>query len=77
MFVALKNNWDVFVGYQYIKYGHMVAKGEKVPDRILVKGAIVTMDNVDAAITLKKEMKDNISNFPFDKTLPEIIDMYK
>jgi ABC-type sugar transport system substrate-binding protein len=68
---------DVFVGYQYIKYGHMVAKGEKVPERILVKGAIVTKDNVDAAIKLKKEMKDNISNFPFDKTLPEIIDMYK
>ena len=67
---------DVFVGFPYIWWATKIVKGEKVPDKILSRGVLTTKDNVDATMGLKKDMKENITNFEFEKTLPETIDTY-
>lgn len=67
---------DVYTGFQYVYHGVKAAKREKLPERILIKGALVTRDNVDAVMKLKREMNDNITKFPFEKALPDLINMF-
>jgi ABC-type sugar transport system substrate-binding protein len=59
----------------------LIASGETVdigagPNNVKIKGVLVNGDNVDTTLKLAKDQKDDIQNFPFEKTLPEIIDMY-
>lgn len=67
---------DVYTGFQYVLWASRAAKGEPVPGEILIKGAVVTNDNVDAVMRLVKDMKEDTKNFAFEKSLPELIDNY-
>jgi ABC-type sugar transport system substrate-binding protein len=61
--------WKVWVPYR-------VAQGEDVGDQVLIKGALITPDNVDAALKLAKDQVDQIQTFPFEKSLGEIVQQY-
>jgi ribose transport system substrate-binding protein len=61
--------WKAWVPYR-------IAMGEEVPDEILIKGVLVTMDNVENILTLAEDQKADIQNFEFEKSLPELIEMY-
>jgi len=53
-----------------------IASGEQVPPEILIKGALVTTENVDKTLLLAKDQKEKITEFEFEKTLPELIEIY-
>ena len=53
-----------------------IAMGEKVPAEILIKGTLITKDNADAAIKLAKDMTTNLTTFPYEKPLDEIVAQY-
>ncbi|MGA2762744.1 MAG: sugar ABC transporter substrate-binding protein [Spirochaetia bacterium] len=61
--------WKVWVPYR-------IAMGEKVPAEILIKGTLITKENADAAIKLAKDMKTNLTTFPYEKQLDEIVSQY-
>jgi ABC-type sugar transport system substrate-binding protein len=61
--------WKAWVPYR-------VATGEEVPAEILIKGALVTTENVDKTLLLAKDQKEKIAEFEFEKTLPELIEIY-
>ena len=48
----------------------------KVPPEILIKGTLITKDNADAAIKLAKDMTTNLTTFPYEKPLDEIVAQY-
>ncbi len=52
------------------------ALGESLDPEILIKGALVNTDNVDCALNLAKDQKEKMSEFEFEKTLPELLDIY-
>jgi ABC-type sugar transport system substrate-binding protein len=52
------------------------AMGEDLPDEILIKGVLVNGDNVDQILELARDQKEDMPNFQFELTLPELIDMY-
>ncbi|HLE53187.1 MAG TPA: sugar ABC transporter substrate-binding protein [Anaerolineales bacterium] len=52
------------------------AMGEQIPTEILIKGALVNTDNVDCALNLAKDQKEKMAEFEFEKTLPELLDIY-
>lgn len=53
-----------------------IASGEKVDAEVKIKGTLVTSENVDKILQLAKDQKEKIQEFPFEKSLPEIIDEY-
>ncbi len=53
-----------------------VARGENVGDQVLIKGVLITKDNVDPAIKMANDQTSNMQSFPFDKALPDIVDQY-
>jgi ribose transport system substrate-binding protein len=53
-----------------------IASGEQVPPEILIKGALVTTDNVEKTLLLAKDQKEMMAEFEFEKTLPELIEIY-
>ncbi len=61
--------WKVWVPFQ-------IASGQQVADPILIKGVLITKDNVDTAISMSNDMTNNIQNFPFEKQLPDILATY-
>lgn len=67
---------DVYTGFQYIWWATKAAKGESLPEEILIKGALVTKDNVDAVMKLVKDMKEKTGKFAFEKSLTELIADY-
>jgi ABC-type sugar transport system substrate-binding protein len=52
------------------------ASGESLDPEILIKGALVNSDNVECALNLAKDQKEKMSEFEFEKTLPELLDIY-
>lgn len=65
-----------YSGYWKAWVPFRVAMGETVPSEILIKGVLVNEENVDKILVLAKDMKENMANFEFEKTLPELIDIY-
>jgi ribose transport system substrate-binding protein len=61
--------WKVWVPFK-------IASGEKIGPEFLIKGTLVTSQNVDKILVLAKDQKESIQTFPFEKTLPEIITEY-
>jgi ABC-type sugar transport system substrate-binding protein len=53
-----------------------VATGQNVGSQVLIKGVLITKDNVDPAIKMAQDQVNQISTFPFEKPLPDIIDQY-
>jgi ABC-type sugar transport system substrate-binding protein len=61
--------WKAWVPYR-------IAKGEAVSEEILIKGVLVNLDNVEKILVLAEDQKSDIQNFEFEKSLPELIDIY-
>jgi ABC-type sugar transport system substrate-binding protein len=61
--------WKAWIPYR-------VATGEDVGKEVLIKGALITQDNIDPALKLAEDQINQIQTFPFEKPLPEIVDMY-
>jgi ABC-type sugar transport system substrate-binding protein len=52
------------------------ASGEALDPEILIKGTLVNTDNVDCATNLATDQKTKMAEFEFEKTLPELLDIY-
>jgi hypothetical protein len=52
------------------------ASGESLDPEILIKGTLVNTDNVDCANNLAADQKQKMAEFEFEKTLPELLDIY-
>lgn len=53
-----------------------VAQGEQMGQEVLIKGVLITKDNVDPAIKLAQDQASQIQTFPFEKPLTDIVDQY-
>lgn len=53
-----------------------IASGETVDPEILIKGVLVNDANVDDILTLAKDQKEDMQNFEFEKSLPDLIEEY-
>jgi len=65
-----------YAGYVKAYVPFLCAQGTKLTEDYIIEGTIVTKDNVDAIYKLTKDMKDDITNFPFDTPLPKLIEEY-
>ena len=65
-----------YAGYWKAWVPYRAAMGETLPEEMLIKGTLVTPDNVDAILELAKDQQENMSEFPFETPLPEIIEQY-
>lgn len=61
--------WKAWVPYR-------VALGEDVGEEILIRGALVTPENVDAVTELVRDMQEDIAEFPFETPLEELFEQY-
>jgi ribose transport system substrate-binding protein len=61
--------WKAWIPYQ-------IAQGKKVDQKILIKGSLVTKDNVDPLLQMADDMKNKIQTFPFEKPLADIVNEY-
>ena len=61
--------WKAWVPYR-------IATQESVSDEILIKGVLVNEENVEQILILAKDQKDDIRNFQFEQSLPDLIDIY-
>ena len=61
--------WKAWVPFQ-------IASGNSVPEEILIKGVLVNDANVDKILELAKDQKEKMADFEFEKSLPELIDVY-
>lgn len=53
-----------------------IARGESLGSQILIKGVLITKDNVDPAIKMANDQVNSMPTFPFEKPLPDIVDQY-
>jgi ABC-type sugar transport system substrate-binding protein len=65
-----------YSGYWKAWVPFRAAMGEDLPGEILIKGVLVTEENVDQILELAQDQKEDMENFDFEKTLPELIDEY-
>jgi ABC-type sugar transport system substrate-binding protein len=61
--------WKAWVPYR-------IAMGETVDSEVLIKGVLINTDNVADALLLATEQKEDMENFAFEKSLPELINDY-
>jgi hypothetical protein len=50
--------------------------GESVDPEILIKGVLINDENVADALVLANDQKNDMANFQFELTLPELIELY-
>lgn len=55
---------------------YRIASGESLGNEILIKGVLVNEENVAKILELAKDQKEDIQNFEFEKSLPELIEIY-
>ena len=61
--------WKGWVPYR-------IATGETFDDEVLIKGVLINDANVANALVLASDQKNDMANFKFELTLPELIDIY-
>jgi ABC-type sugar transport system substrate-binding protein len=61
--------WKAWIPFQ-------IAMGQKVDPQVLIKGTLINADNVAAALKLAGDMKNNLTTFPFEKQLSDIVTSY-
>jgi ABC-type sugar transport system substrate-binding protein len=65
-----------FSGFWKAYLPFKIAAGEDFEYENLIKGVLVNTDNVDCSIQLATDQKQKITEFEFEKTLPELIGVY-
>jgi ABC-type sugar transport system substrate-binding protein len=65
-----------YTGFWYAYSAYETAKGVKFPKNLLIKGVLVTPDNIDAMLQLAKDQAEKIQSFPFEMSLQSIAEQY-
>jgi ribose transport system substrate-binding protein len=65
-----------YTGFWYAYSAYETAKGVKFPKNLLIRGVLVTPDNIDAMLQLAKDQDEKIQSFPFEMSLQSIADQY-
>jgi ABC-type sugar transport system substrate-binding protein len=65
-----------YSGYWKAWVPFRAASGEDLPEEILIKGVLVNEENVDQILVLATDQKEDMENFDFELSLPELIDIY-
>ena len=65
-----------YTGFWYAYSAYETAKGVKFPKNLLIRGVLVTPDNIDAMLQLAKDQDEKIQSFPFEMSLQAIADQY-
>ncbi|MET0599975.1 MAG: sugar ABC transporter substrate-binding protein [Mesorhizobium sp.] len=66
-----------YSGFWKANFPYLVATKKNEGDELLIKGVLVTKDNVDASLKLAKDQVADIQKFPFEKPLVDIVATYK
>ncbi len=66
-----------YSGFWKAYFPFQVATKKNQETEFLIKGVLVTKDNVDAALKLAKDQVADIQKFPFEKPLVDIVATYK
>ncbi len=65
-----------YSGYWKAWLPYRVALGEDVDRENLIRGALVTPENVEPVTELVTDMQENIEEFPFETSLEDLFDQY-
>ncbi|MDW6025342.1 sugar ABC transporter substrate-binding protein [Mesorhizobium sp. BAC0120] len=65
-----------YSGFWKAYFPYIVASKKDDRKELLIKGVLVTKDNVDAALKLANDQVANIQKFPFEKPLVDIVASY-
>ena len=65
-----------YTGFWYAYSAYEVTKGVKFPKNLLIKGVLVTPDNIDSMLQLAKDQTEKIQSFPFEMSLQSIAEQY-
>jgi hypothetical protein len=65
-----------YSGYWKAWVPYLIAMGEDPGYEILIKGVLINDANVDQALVLATDQKEDMENFQFELTLPELIEIY-
>jgi len=65
-----------YSGFWKAYFPYLVASKKDERKELLIKGVLVTKDNVEAALKLANDQVANIQNFPFEKSLVDIVAGY-
>jgi ABC-type sugar transport system substrate-binding protein len=65
-----------YSGFWKAYFPYLVATKKDDRKELLIKGVLVTKDNVDAALKLANDQVANMQNFPFEKPLVDIVAGY-
>lgn len=65
-----------YSGFWKAYFPYLVATKANKTDELLIKGVLVTKDNVDAALKLASDQVNHMEKFPFKKPLADIVEMY-
>jgi ABC-type sugar transport system substrate-binding protein len=65
-----------YSGFWKAYFPYLVATRKDDSKEVLIQGVMVTKDNVDAALKLAKDQVAKIQDFPFEKTLVDIVATY-
>ena len=62
--------WKVYLPY-------LIVTKKSDQKELLIQGVLITSDNVDKALKLADDQVNHMQDFPFEKTLPDIVASYK
>ncbi|MDR3374650.1 MAG: sugar ABC transporter substrate-binding protein [Ancalomicrobiaceae bacterium] len=65
-----------YSGFWKAYFPYLVAAKKEAGKDLLIKGVLVTADNVDAALKLAADQVNNMQKFPFEKPLADIVAGY-
>jgi len=65
-----------YSGFWKAYFPYLVASKKDDRKELLIKGVLVTKDNVEAALKLANDQVANIQKFPFEKSLVDIVASY-
>ena len=65
-----------YTGFWYVYSAYECAKGVKFPKNLLIKGVLVTTENIDAMLQMANDLNEKIQTFPFEMSLQSIAEQY-
>jgi ribose transport system substrate-binding protein len=66
-----------YSGFWKAYFPYLVATKKNTTNDVLIQGVLVTADNVQPVMKLAADQVNNMKQFPFEKTLKEIVETYK
>jgi ribose transport system substrate-binding protein len=66
-----------YSGFWKAYFPYLIATHKNTTNDVLIQGVLVTADNVKPVMKLAADQVNNMKQFPFEKTLTEIVETYK